>query len=126
MDEIRSAVSSRIEGEISVQEIVGSNEVMVSTELRSEAELNEARKTMMDTLVANFGQPGGKPDFNNAGQTVIADVLRDPLQNSGAALSEQQLQSLAGAMRESRDTPPRSGLLHSFDELSELEAYHRK
>ena len=121
LEEIRSAVSSRIEGEVSVQEIVGSNEIMVSTELKSEEELNEARSVMVDTLVASFGQSGGKVDFNNAGQMIIADTLRDPLQTSGEALSEEQLQSLARAMREFRDTPPRSGLIRNFDELSEVE-----
>lgn len=121
LEEIRSAVSSRIEGEISVQEIVGSNEVMVSTELKNEEELTKARSIMVETLVASFGQPDGKPDFNNTGQMVIADILRDPMQRSSEALSEEQLQSLAEAMREFRDTPPRSGLIQNFSELSEVE-----
>jgi preprotein translocase subunit SecF len=118
MDELRAALSQRIQGEISVQDVVGSDEVMVSTELASEAELDQARRLVIETLQARFGSGDGRPDFNNAGQQLIADRLREPLQRKNVALSEEQLQSLAAALREFRDTPPRSGLLRSFDELA--------
>jgi preprotein translocase subunit SecF len=118
MDELRTALSQRIQGEISVQDVVGSDEVMVSTELASEAELDQARRLVIETLQARFGSGDGRPDFNNAGQQLIADRLREPLQRKNVALSEEQLQSLAAALREFRDTPPRSGLLRSFDELA--------
>lgn len=120
-DEIRSALSERIEGEILVQEIVGSHEVMVNTELKSEAELDDARRLMVDTLNEQFADTGGKPDFNNIGQQALADVLRDPLARAGAGLSDADLMALSGRMREFRDTPPRSGLLTSFDQLSGVE-----
>lgn len=120
MDELRAALSQRIKGEISVQDVVGSDEVMVSTELASEAELDQARRLMVETLSARFGSQDGRPDFNNAGQQLIADRLREPLQRKNVPLSDEQLQSLAAALREFRDTPPRSGLLRSFDELSQV------
>ena len=118
LDEIRSALSSRIEGEISVQEIVGSEEVMVSTELKSEEELGAARETMVTTLTERYGSHSAKTDFNSAGAQIIADHLRDPLQRKGIGFSDGEMVSLAEAMREFRDTPPRSGLLSSFDQLS--------
>ena len=121
LDDIRSALSSRIEGEISVQEIVGSDEIMVSTELKSEEELATARQLMVDTLSSTFGDTGGKPDFNNAGQSAIASQLRDPLQAKGVGLSDDDLNRLAERIREYRDTPPRSGLIRSFDVLSAVE-----
>ena len=117
-DRIRAAVSSRVPGEITVQRVVGENEVMIGTELRDERELEAARKTMAETLAATFGQSGGKADFNNSGQQALVDLLRDPLQRKSVALSEEQLQSLVTAMLHYRDTPPRSGLIRSFDELS--------
>jgi preprotein translocase subunit SecF len=120
MDALRSALAERIKGEISVQDLVGSDEVMVSTELATEAELAEARRLMIETLNARFGSQDGRPDFNNAGQQLIADRLREPLQQKNVALSEEQLQSLTAALREFRDTPPRSGLIRSFDELSQV------
>lgn len=118
MDELRSALAERIKGEISVQDVVGSDEVMVSTELASEAELAEARRLMIETLNARFGGQDGRPDFNNAGQQVIADRLREALPKKNVGLSEDQLQVLAAALREFRDTPPRSGLIRNFDELA--------
>lgn len=121
LDEMRSALASRIGGEISVQEVVGANEVMVSTELRSDEELAEARHAMVETLNATFGGGGDGVDFNNAGQELIASQLSGPLQRKGAGLSDDELMTLAGAMREYRDTPPRSGLIRSFDELAAVE-----
>lgn len=118
MDELRSALAERIKGEISVQDVVGSDEVMVSTELASETELAEARRLMIETLNARFGSQDGRPDFNNAGQQVIADRLREALPKKNVGLSEDQLQQLAAALREFRDTPPRSGLIRNFDELA--------
>jgi hypothetical protein len=92
---------------------------MVGTEQRTEAELDAARRVMVETLNARFGQ-GCRPDFNNVGQQAIADRLREPFQRADVSLTEEQLQGLAGAMRGFRDTPPRSGLLRSFDELAQV------
>ncbi|MCW5980160.1 MAG: protein translocase subunit SecF [Bryobacteraceae bacterium] len=121
LDQIRSALSERIQGEVSVQEVVGDQEVMVSTELQSEAELEAARRNIIETLNARFGGGSDKPDLNNAGQQLIAERLRDPLQRKGVVLSEDQLEALAGRIRDFRDTPPRSGLLRSVEELSKVE-----
>ena len=115
--EIRKAVSQRVSGEISVQEILGSNEVMISTELKSEAQLAQARAEIIQALSDRFGKPGGKPDFNNMGAKEIADRLRVPLQRAGVSLSDAQVEQLAEAVRKFRDTPPRSGLITSFDQL---------
>jgi preprotein translocase subunit SecF len=40
-----------------------------------------------------------------------------PLQQAGVQLSDQQLQKLTSDLRTFRDTPPRSGLISSFDQL---------
>ena len=118
VQQIRSALSSRISGEITVQNLeAGSNEVLIGTELKDEKALNEARRAMTETLLATFGQPGPKSDFNNTGAGALADRLRDPLQRNGVNLSEQQLQDLARNMLDYRDRA-RSGLVASFDELS--------
>ena len=120
LDEIRSALSKRIKGEVSVQELVGGNEVMVATELQSESALEAERRTIIDTLHARFGGESNKPDLNNLGQQAIAQRLRDPLLKKGVVLAEDQLEALAGRIREFRDTPPRSGLLQNFDQLSSV------
>lgn len=120
VQQIRSALSSKIKGAISVTNFgeSGVNEVLIGTEVADERALNEARKTIVDTLDATFAPNVTKLDFNNAGQGALADGLRDPLQRAGIGMSDQQLQDLAKAMLEFRNTPPRSGLIRGFDELN--------
>lgn len=122
LDKIRSSISSKIPGEISVQEVIsGEREVMIGTELKSDSELESVRSAMVQVLETNFGQPtSGKLDFNNTGASALAERMRGPLQNAGVALSEEQLQALVKAVLGYRDTPPRSGLIKSFDELSSV------
>ncbi len=121
-DKIRAALSKRINGEVSVQpftDIGARDEIVIGSERMGEQQLAAARKAMQDTLEASFGDPqSGKLDFNNAGASEIADRLTVPLQQAGVQLSDQQLQNLAENMRKFRDTPPRSGLLTSLDQLA--------
>ncbi len=119
IEQIRRALAGRIPGEVTVQEMTGTREVIIGTEMRSERELDLARRTITETLAATFAPAGGKLDLNNAGREALADRLREPLQRAGVALSEQQLQELAGRIVEFRDRE-RSGLLGSFEELSGL------
>ncbi len=119
VDHIRKSIGARIP--VDVQEIVGSNEVIIGTEVRNDAALNAARQTMAQTLEATFGAPAGKFDINNTGAASLADRLREPLQRAGVSLSEQDLQSLAKNITTFRDTPPRSGLIQKLDELSQVQ-----
>jgi preprotein translocase subunit SecF len=119
--EIRSALQSKIAGAVSVYELTDTHEAVIGTELQSEEELDSARRTMLDTLKTTFAEPGAKLDFNNVGQEALVSHLRDPLQAASVALSEQELQDLVRAMLEFRDTPPRSGLIQSFDQLSSVQ-----
>jgi preprotein translocase subunit SecF len=119
VDRIRSAVSARLPGELSVQEVTGENSVIIGTSLRSDAELQRARGLIVEALENTFGEKAsGKLDFNNASAQSLADRLRDPLASAGAALNDQALQDLAQAIMGFKNTPPRSGLLRSFDELT--------
>lgn len=118
-DKIRKALSAKISGEISVQRIVGTNEVMIGTELKSEGELEKARQLMLATLHSTFSPSGTDPDndFNSMGIDKLVSKLQDPLQAAGAGVSTDGLRTLAQQILEYRDTPPRSGLIMSFDEL---------
>ena len=117
-DKIRKALESKISGEVLVQPVVGQNEVMVSTELRSEAELEQAGKTMRDTLYASF-HAGQNPqnDLNSMGTENLTTKLSGVLGASGVTMPDEDVRKLAAAIREFRDTPPRSGLIRSLDEL---------
>jgi len=118
VERIRSALTSRIKGEIAAQRIVGTNEVMIGTELKDERELDAARRTMIEVLTATFGEQSGRLDFTNTGRQALVERLRDPLQRAGAGFSDEQLDELAEALLEFRDSAPRSGIARSFDEMS--------
>jgi preprotein translocase subunit SecF len=120
-DEIRKALSPRIPGEIIVQPVVGTNEVMIGTEMRSEQELEAARQNLIEALAAGFGAPEGKADFNAVGQERLTELLLDPFQRAGIAMSTPEIRELAGRMLEFRDTPPRSGLITDFDQLKAVQ-----
>jgi preprotein translocase subunit SecF len=101
--------------------VLGSGEVIVSTELQSDAQLAETRSVMLDTLYAGFGGGSDSVDFNNAGADLIASTLRPALQRRGVPLSDLEIDELAERLRVFRDTAPHSGLIASFDELSSVE-----
>ncbi len=120
LDKIRSSLSARIPGGIDVQSLTGANanEVIISTELKDEKALEQTRSTMVSTLDATFGEKTGKLDFNNATRETLASRLRDPLQRAAVAMSEPQLQQLVADVLTFRNSPPQSGLISSFDQLS--------
>lgn len=120
VDKIRSAVSAKIPGEITVQEVSGENAVIIGTPLKGETALAEDRKLIEEALTAAFGESTGKLDFSNASAQGVADRLRDPLAQAGAGLSDPDIQTLAKTITDFRNSPPRSGLLRSFDELNGL------
>jgi len=118
-DQIRKALGAKIPGEIVVQQVTGQNEVIISTDLRDEKELNEARAVVFDTLKSTFGgTDGDKLDINTATQAQLADKLRGPLAGTAAAPTEPQLQEMVKNILAFRDAAPRSGLLGNFDSLS--------
>jgi preprotein translocase subunit SecF len=119
IERLRSALSAKLGGVPEVQEVTGTNEVIIGTEQRDDREQERSRAAILETLATTVGQQqqSGKLDLNNAGAAAIADRLRGPVAAAGASLSEQQLQDLAVAIREFRDAQPRSGVLRNVDEL---------
>ena len=118
---IRSALRKRISGEIEVQEVGNSQEALISTDVRDERALQVVRADMISTLNDAFNQPSaGKQDINTASQATLGDRLRDALQKASVAMSDDQVAALAKRITEYRDTPPRSGLIRSLDELSSI------
>lgn len=117
VDEIRQAVSSRLPGEVSVQEVSGRNEVIVGTGLRSDDELQAARRTIGEALTARYGQQGGKLDFNNASVQSLVDRIREPLQQASVPINDQELRDLAQRIMDFKNDPAQAGLLRNFDQL---------
>jgi len=83
VQKIRSALESKVAGEVSVQQITGEPEVLVGTEIRNEGELNANRQIIEDTLRATFSTPDGKLDLNNSAAGQLAEKLREPLLQAG-------------------------------------------
>jgi len=120
VDKIRSALSSKVQGEVSVQQITGKPEVMVGTEIKDEKELNANRQLIEDTLRATFGDPSGKLDVNTSSAEQLAGALREPLLQGGATISEQELQSIVKDIEDYRAS--HGGLLKSYSELSAVKS----
>jgi preprotein translocase subunit SecF len=118
LDQIRAALGKKIKGEISVQQISGKNEVLVGTEIQGEAQLNQSRQLIEETLRGMFADPGGKLDLNNSSMAQLADRLRGPLLAAGVPLSEQELEEVVKAIQDTRAS--KGGIINSFDELSSV------
>ncbi len=113
---IRTALESKVRGEISVQQITGQPEVLVGTEISNEKELNANRQIIEDTLRTTFGAQDGKLDLNNSAAAELADKLREPLLQANVALSEEELQAVVKNIEAFRAS--KGGLLNSFDQLN--------
>ncbi len=126
VDQIRQALGEKIKGEITVQEVSGANDLQIGVELKdgtAEARavaLQQARGQVIETLSTMFGSTAGKVDFHNIGQEALADRLREPFSRGGVSLTDTQLADLSKALLEYRNTPPRSGLIGSLDELASV------
>ncbi|HYP08786.1 MAG TPA: protein translocase subunit SecF [Bryobacteraceae bacterium] len=118
IERLRSALSAKLGGVPEVQEVTGTNEVIIGTEMRDEKEQERGRAAILETLATTTGaQQSGKLDVNNTGAGALADRLRGPLAGAGVSLSEPQLQDLATNIRTFRDEAPRSGVVKSVDDL---------
>jgi len=116
VQKIRSALESKMPGDIVVQQVSGKPEVLIDTEIKDEKELNANRQQIEETLRGMFGDSGGKIDLNNASAGELADRIRGPLQQAAVPLSEQDLQDLSAEISTYRKD--HGGILRSVDELS--------
>ena len=116
-EKLRSVLEKALAGEVSVQRIVGTNEVIVDTELKSDEELQAVREKVNKALEGSYGQAGGKADFHALGRDALAQRLTVPLQQAGVAMSTEDIGQLSARLVQARDTG-HSGLLDSFDQLS--------
>jgi preprotein translocase subunit SecF len=118
VEKIRQALSNKIQGEISVQQVTGKPEVLVGTEIKDEKELNANRQIIEDTLRSTFGAGDGKLDLNNSSASQLVEKLREPLLAASVPLGEQDLQDMAKAIEDYRAS--KGGILQSLDELSNV------
>ena len=117
---IRSALQGKLSGAPTVQKFIGGeNQISIGTEGADNAAATRNRQIVTDTLEQIYGHPAsGMLDFNNASAQMLKDRLRDPLSRAGVNLGDDQLDKLIAGILEFRNTPPRSGLVSSFSQLS--------
>ncbi|HYO83370.1 MAG TPA: protein translocase subunit SecF, partial [Bryobacteraceae bacterium] len=121
VDKVRAALAPKLGGTPDIQALRDSNELIIGTELASEQELERARTTIIETLAATFGgTQQGKFDINSVSRAGLVDQLRTPLAAAGVNLSEEEMAKTSEAILNFRDTPPRSGVLRSVDQLNGL------
>lgn len=115
-DQVRGSLTGKIPGEIVVQRDTTTSDLLISTELRDEKELNAAREIVLSSLKTTFGggADAAKLDLSSAGQSAVADRLRSQL---GASMNEDQIQETSKAIVTFRDTQ-KGGLLGTIDALN--------
>jgi len=96
------------------------NQVLIGLELADEKALNTGRASIIKALQESMGSESNKLDFNNAGVSAIADLLRNDAAIARSALTPAQIDKIAQAIVDYRNTPPRSGLIKNFEELSSI------
>src|SRR5579871_5556005 len=109
VERVRAALAGKLP--IEVQEVLGSNDDIIGTDVQNDTQRQAAQKIIVDSLNSTFGQQPGKYNINAGGAEALANRLREPLQRAGVPMSDQQLTDLAKNILNYRDTPPRSGLI---------------
>ncbi len=120
IDELRAAVSARIPGEISVQEIKGSGEFIIGSELADEQELERTREGIRRTLEEKYGRLGEKLDLNNVAHGPLAERLRTAAAARGVPLNDQAWNEIVGRILSYRDRD-KGGIITNFDDLRRVD-----
>lgn len=111
IDQLRAELTSRIPGEISVQETQGAGDFLIGTQLADEQTLEKARELIRATLSAKYANFPGKLDLNNATPSSLAAALGENDASAG---------SLAARILAFRDRE-RGGILRDWNELSQVQ-----
>ena len=117
VDRVRAVLTGKL-ANVEVTEVTNSQDDIIGTDVQDPQALEQASKTIVDTLNASFGNvEAGKYNINNGGAAGLADRLRDALQKAGVAVSEPQLQDLAKNLLEYRDKQ-QGGLIKDLNSVS--------
>ena len=96
------------------------NQVLIGLEIADEKSLNTGRANIIKALQEAMGSEANKLDFSNAGVSAVADLLRNNPAIGRSALTPSQIDKIAQDIVNYRNTPPRSGLIKNFEELSSI------
>jgi len=119
IDDLRAAVSDRIAGEISVQDIKDSGEFIIGSELAQEEALDRTRADILRALEDKYGSMGTKLDLNNTAHRPLADRLEAAGPAHGVHLGRAEWDELVTRILNYRDRD-RGGIITSYDSLSSV------
>jgi len=123
LERIRDALRSQGLGNSTLQRFgpEANHEILIGLDLEatSEKDLEAGKQEIVDALRKEFGA-GNKPNLNEASARLIEEKLTAPDRPSVGGLSTEQIRQLAQRIVDYRDTPPRSGLIGSFDDLRQV------
>jgi len=120
IDELRQVLSTKLPGEVTVQETHGSGEFIIGTELADESTLDRARQTVEQTLQEKYAKTGGKLDLNNVSRAALEAALA----GTGAANSDAAAK-LATDILAYRDKTA-NGIVRSFEQLASIDGVDAK
>ena len=130
LDAIRSELDRQNLRGATIQRIgvPSDHEVIIGLDLKtttSSEALDQGKRAIVTALSGLFGQgQAGKLDFNNSSPQTVSDhlVAADPLglSSKGFDSATKTYRDLAEALINFRNTPPRSGLISDFQELSSV------
>ncbi|MBS1826429.1 MAG: protein translocase subunit SecD [Acidobacteria bacterium] len=113
IDEVRSLLSTKLKGEISVQETRENGEFIIGTGIEDERSLDQTRETVRQALREKYGNTGTKLDLNNSGRAAIEERLR----NANVTLDDAALKQTVQNILDYRDKQ-RNGIVTNLDELA--------
>jgi len=113
IDEVRSLLSSRLKGEITVQETRENGEFIIGTGLEDERALDQTRETVRQALREKYGNTGTKLDLNNVGRAAMEERLRA----ANVTLDDAALKDAVQRIADYRDKQ-RNGIVTNIDELA--------
>jgi preprotein translocase subunit SecF len=119
LDRLRAVLQAEGLGNSTLQQYgtETSDEILIGLDLEttSEKDLEAGKQSIVNALHKQFGG-SDKPNLNEASAQAVAEQLANA-ESLRASLLPDQGKQLAQKIVEYRDTPPRSGLIGSFDEL---------
>ncbi len=97
------------------------HELKIDLNLEVNEPATAGKQRLIETMRGLYPGDASKLDFNNAGVEALADRLRRNAQVAGSPLSSDEVLAAAEALIKARDTPPTSGLVKDFSQVSSVE-----
>ncbi len=124
LERLRAALQAEGLGDSTLQRYgpESDHEILVGLDIQQteEAQLDVGRQAILAALRKEFGG-GDKQNFNEVSAASVAARLSESEAVLASGIAADQIPALAQRLVDFRDSPPRSGLLGSFDDLRQVQ-----